>query len=208
MRLLIAGAGGHGCVVADAAEVSADPWDQIAFIDDRYPDLTASGPWPVVGKFSALAGFASHYDACFVAVGGAALRLSLLERSRVLGFKIPLIVHSRAAVSRHARLEPGSIVAAGAVVNVGSDVGFGCIINTGATVDHDCRLGAGVHISPGAHLAGNVAVGTRSWIGIGAIARQGVRIGADVIVGAGALCLEDVRDGVVVVGAPARERTA
>jgi sugar O-acyltransferase (sialic acid O-acetyltransferase NeuD family) len=208
MRLLIAGAGGHGRVVADTAEASAENWDQIAFLDDRYPELTVSGLWQVIGKFDDLARLARNYDACIAAVGSAYVRLSLLERFQALGFKIPLIVHPKATVSRHARLEHGSIVGAGAVVNIGSDVGIGCIINTGATVDHDCRLGAGVHIGPGAHLAGNVAVGMRSWIGIGAIARQGVRIGADVTVGAGALCLEDVRDGVVVVGAPARERSA
>jgi sugar O-acyltransferase (sialic acid O-acetyltransferase NeuD family) len=207
MRLLIAGAGGHGRVVADAAEISAENWDQIAFVDDRYPELAVSGLWQVVGKLDDLSGLAGNFDACIAAVGSASLRLSLLDRSRSYGFNIPVIVHPQATVSRHARLEPGSVVVAGAVVNIGTDIGMGCIINTGATVDHDCRLGAGVHICPGAHLAGNVAVGARSWFGIGAIARQGIRIGADVTVGAGAVCLEDVRDGVVVVGAPARERS-
>jgi serine acetyltransferase len=33
-----------------------------------------------------------------------------------------------------------------------------------------------------------------------------VRIGSDVTVGAGAVCLEDVRDGAVVYGVPAKEK--
>jgi sugar O-acyltransferase (sialic acid O-acetyltransferase NeuD family) len=206
VKLLIAGAGGHGRVVADAAELCEDGWTQIAFLDDRYPSLSFSGAWNVVGTFNDLASFRSSYDACVAAVGDARLRLNLIERAQAAGFSVPSIVHHKATISRHARLHPGSVVAAGGIVNIGSEVGIGCIINTGATVDHDCRLDVGVHVCPGAHLAGDVAIGARSWFGIGAVARQGVRIGADVVVGAGAVCLDDVRDGIFVAGVPARER--
>jgi sugar O-acyltransferase (sialic acid O-acetyltransferase NeuD family) len=206
MRLLIAGAGGHGCVVADAAEASAEGWAEIAFLDDRYPALSRAGAWNVVGTFADLPRLAARYDACIAAVADARLRLELLERATAAGFTIPVVAHPKSSVSRHARMQPGSFVAAGGVVNIGSHVGSGCIINTGATLDHDCRLGAGVHVCPGAHLAGSVTVGMRTWFGIGALARQGISIGADVTVGAGAVCLEDIREGVVVMGVPARER--
>lgn len=206
MRLLIIGAGGHGRVVADTAARSAAQWSEIAFLDDRYPSLAVAGPWSVVGRFPDLEGLAPRFDACISALGDARLRLDLLERARIAGFQLPVVVHPHAAISPHARIEHGSFVAACAAVNIGSELGPGCIVNTGATVDHDCRLGAGVHICPGAHLAGGVEIGERSWFGIGAVARQGVRIGADVTVGAGAVCLEDVRDGATVSGVPARER--
>lgn len=206
MKLLILGAGGHGRVVADAAICSAQPWAEIAFLDDRYPALARSGLWPVVGRFEELARFAGHYDACIAAVGDAGLRLRLLDRAAAAGFAISSVVHRGATLSEHAAVAPGSMLAAGAVVSIGAIVARGCIINTGASVDHDCRLAEGVHVCPGAHLAGGVEIGARTWFGIGAVARQGVRIGADVTVGAGAVCLEDVRDGVVVSGVPARER--
>ena len=206
MRLLILGAGGHGRVVADAAEASAAGYSEIAFLDDRHPELSRSATWPVVGRFDALAGLAARYDACIAAVGDPRLRLKLTQRACEAGLTIVLIVHARATVSRYAQVQAGTVVAAGAVVNIGCRIAAGCIINTGATVDHDCRLEQGVHVCPGAHLAGDVEVGAHSWIGIGAVARQGIRIGADVTVGAGAVCVEDVRDGAVVSGVPARER--
>jgi sugar O-acyltransferase (sialic acid O-acetyltransferase NeuD family) len=207
MRLLIAGAGGHGCVVADAAE-SAGAWDEIAFLDDRYPGLSKARAWDIVGTLADLPRFTGHFDSCIVAIADARLRLDLLEHSSAAGFTLPVIAHPRSSISHHARLGHGSFVAAGGVVNIGSEVGVGCIINTGATLDHDCRVGAGVHLCPGAHLAGGVTVGSRTWFGIGAVARQGIKIGADVVVGAGAVCVADVRDGVVVVGVPARERNS
>lgn len=205
MNLLIAGAGGHGRVVAEAAETTGQ-WSEIAFLDDRYPELRVSGDWNVLGSIADLELHSGRFQACIAAVGDAHLRLDLLRRAEQGGFAVPAIIHARATVSRRARVESGSLIAAGGVVNIGSTVGLGCIINTGATVDHDCNLGSGVHICPGAHLGGNVMIGARTWFGIGAVAIHGVRIGSDVTVGAGAVCLENVRDGAVVYGVPAKEK--
>lgn len=203
MKLLIVGAGGHGRVVADIA--ASDPaWAEIAFLDDSAPTSVASGSWPVVGGFDQLASLAGSFDACIAALGDARRRLEQLTRATAAGFRIPTLVHPSAVVSEKAQLAEGVVVCAAAVVNIGASIARGCIVNTGATVDHDCRLAEGAHICPGAHLAGNVSIGARSWFGIGAVAKQGIRIGSDVTVGAGAVCLEDVVDGVTVVGVPAR----
>lgn len=204
MRLLIGGGGGHGRVAADAA-TAVGRWSEIAFLDDRYPQVVTSGAWPVVGRLDDLTRLFGQYVEFLAAVGDAQLRLDLLARARAAGFSLPVITHPRSAVSPHARLAPGVVVLAGGVVNAGAELAAGCIVNSGATIDHDCHCTEGVHICPGAHLAGDVHVGARTWFGIGAVAKQGIRIGADVTVGAGAVCLRDVPDGVTVVGVPARE---
>ncbi len=49
-----------------------------------------------------------------------------------------------------------------------------------------------------------IVIGARSWIGAGTTVMPGVTIGRDVIAGAGTVITEDVPDGVVVVGNPAR----
>lgn len=206
MRLLVVGAGGHGRVVADIAASDAS-WTEIAFLDDKMPASSAAGAWKVVGALGELAGLAGRYDACIAAFGDARLRLVHLAQARAAGYRIPVLVHPGAAISRRAQLAEGVVVCAGGIVNIGATVGGGCIVNTGATVDHDCRLAEGVHMCPGSHLAGNVMIGARSWFGIGAVAKQGIRIGADVTVGAGSVCLEDVPDGATVFGVPARERS-
>ncbi|MOA55555.1 putative acetyltransferase EpsM [compost metagenome] len=66
-------------------------------------------------------------------------------------------------------------------------------------------MSSAVHISPGARLAGGVKVGEQSWIGIGSCVRQLVNIGRFVIVGAGAAVVDDIPDGMTVVGIPARQ---
>ena len=49
-----------------------------------------------------------------------------------------------------------------------------------------------------------ITLGDNVWLGTGAKVLDGVRIGRDVVVGAGAVVTDDLPDGVVAVGVPAR----
>lgn len=200
--IAILGASGHGKVVADLIETLG--LGTPVFFDDAWPRVTRIGPWFVVGNGEALLASAKQFAGVVVAIGQNRVRLQKLHLLQEHGAELPILVHPVAAVSRHATLESGSIVLAGAVVGAFAKVGLGAILNTGCSVDHDCVLGDAVHVSPGARLAGGVQVGTCSWIGIGAAVRQMVRIGANVMVGAGAAVVTDTGDEVTVVGVPAQ----
>jgi len=203
MRVLVVGAGGHGRVVADVVH-EAGLATELAFVDDRHPALSQSGPWPVVGTIAALPGLRDRYDAFALGIGSWQARSHVWQVLNGLGVRVLTAVHPRATVSRHARLGEGTVVCAGAVVVIGAELGRGCIVNSGATVDHDCRLADWVHVCPGAHLSGDVHVGQGSWIGAGSVVRQGIRIGEGVTLGVGAACVRDLPAGVVAVGVPAR----
>jgi sugar O-acyltransferase (sialic acid O-acetyltransferase NeuD family) len=202
-NLLIAGAGGHGKVVAEAATDSGG-WEKIAFADDRFPGLTSVYDWPVLGRIAQIPEFLGDYADLAVAVGDNFLRLEWLSQFQSLGFQVPVIIHPRAYVGRHVALKPGTVILAKAVINIGTRIGRGCIINTAAVVEHDCELGEGVHVSPGANVAGGVCIGDCSWIGIGASIIPEVRVGKQVTVGAGAAIIRDIPDGLTVVGVPGK----
>lgn len=159
--ILVLGAGGHGRVVADTAEIAG--YENVAFLDDE-ATTSHSGPYTIFGPLSALKDLRDDWKAAIPAVGNNRVRLDLLERLRALGYGTPAILHPAAVVSRHAEIGDGVFLAAGAIVNIGARLGDAVIVNTRATVDHDCEIGQGVHLSPGAHLAGEVAVGARSWV--------------------------------------------
>jgi sugar O-acyltransferase (sialic acid O-acetyltransferase NeuD family) len=202
-KLLIIGAGGHGVVVADAADTGGH-WESIAFLDDAYPHRSRIEDWDIVGSTAALEVHASPDHRVVVAIGNAQVRMALLKKVILAGYKLATVVHQRAHVSRLAAVGGGSVLMANAVVNARAKVGIGSIVNTGATVDHDCLISRGVHIAPGAHLAADVRVGEQSWIGAGASVKEQIRIGNNVTVGAGAAVVNDIPDGSVVVGVPAR----
>ena len=176
MKLLIAGAGGHGRVVAETA-LATRKFSSVAFLDDAVSQSVTPEGWPIVGSLDRLEELASDFHDFVAGIGDAALRIDLLRRARKAGLPCGLIIHPTATVSTHCSIDEGTVVIAGACINVGTRIGEGCIINTGATVDHDCLLAEGVHVCPGAHLAGNVEIGPRAWFGIGAVAKQGIRIG-------------------------------
>jgi sugar O-acyltransferase (sialic acid O-acetyltransferase NeuD family) len=201
-RLAVLGASGHGKVVAEAAQLGG--WTNILFFDDVWPKRTQNGPWSIEGAVEAMLSTADSFDGTIVAIGDCRARFDRFHALEKAGARAATVVHPRACLSAYARLGEGSVMLAGAMVNIDASIGRACIVNTGATIDHDCVLGTAVHVAPGAHLSGGVTVGDRSWIGVGACVRQGFRIGADVMVGAGSVVVRDVPDGSTVVGSPAR----
>lgn len=61
-----------------------------------------------------------------------------------------------------------------------------------------------VLLSEAMHLRGGVKIGSNSWIGTRATILDGVTIGKNVIVGAHSLVKDDVPDGAIVAGTPAK----
>jgi sugar O-acyltransferase (sialic acid O-acetyltransferase NeuD family) len=201
-RLALLGASGHGKVVADAA--LASDWGEVAFFDDAWPERRQNGPWPIVGDGAALMARIQEFQGVIVSIGDCAVRWSKQLALQAAGAPLVTVVHPAATVSRHVVLGAGTVVMAGAVINVDSHIGLANIVNTGATVDHDCWLANGVHICPGAHLSGNVRVGLCTMVGVGVAVKQGISIGAQAVIGAGAVVICQVENASVVVGNPAR----
>jgi sugar O-acyltransferase (sialic acid O-acetyltransferase NeuD family) len=200
-KLAIYGAGGHGRVVADTASMLG--WQGIVFYDDAWPQRQVNSIWPVIGNYENLLANLNKYDGVIVAIGSCLARLEKTRELNSLHAPIISLVHPNAFVSPNSTLGQGSVVFAGAVINIEAKVGEASIINTSATVDHDCIIAPGVHICPGANLSGGVEVGETSWIGVGSCVRHGIKIGANVMVGAGAIIVKDVPNGVTMVGVAA-----
>lgn len=200
---MILAAGGHARVVAETALASGYA-ASIAFLDDR--PLTSVLGWPVIGPLSLAyePSIKDRFSSAFVGIGDAALRLRWIDRLKLIGYTLPVLVHPTSWVSPSAQLGPCTAVFAQSAVQAQADIGCGVIINTGCSVDHQVLLGDGVHVCPGARLAGDVQVGSCTWIGIGSCVKQSITIGSDVTVGAGAAVVCNVPNKVTVVGVPAR----
>lgn len=203
-KLLIIGAGGHGKVIADTATL-LNQWSEIAFLDDRYPEVKQISNLSIIGKFAQAKNFLNDFTYAIVAIGDNQKRLQLSKACQQWGFILPSLIHPSAFVSSDVVIDIGSVIFAQVAINAGVKIGMASIINTGAVIEHDCCLGNGVHISPNAALAGGVTVGDESWIGLGANVIQKISIGSQVKVGAGSVIIRDIQDQVTVVGIPAKE---
>jgi 2,3,4,5-tetrahydropyridine-2,6-dicarboxylate N-acetyltransferase len=123
-----------------------------------------------------------------------------------------------------ARIEPGAIIRdkvvigksavimMGAVVNIGAEIGEGAMIDMNAVVGARGKIGNRVHLGAGAVVAGVLEppskdpceIGDDVLIGANSVILEGVKIGKGSVVAAGSVVVEDVPEGVVVAGTPAR----
>jgi sugar O-acyltransferase (sialic acid O-acetyltransferase NeuD family) len=205
--VLIVGSSGHARVIVDIIERSG-AHTILGFLDDAkapgmveigYPILSGLADLPEIVRSQNPQGF-------LVAIGDNWNRGMVAEKVKEIAPLLPAItvVHPGAQVACSACLGPGTAVMAGAVVNSNASVGSFCILNTRASVDHDSHLDDFASVGPGATLAGNVRVGAYSAICLQACVAERVRIGSHTVVGAGSVVLDDLPDGVIAFGTPAR----
>lgn len=207
-QLYIIGAGGHGKVVADAA-LCQGIWDQIYFVDDRFPSLKSIMGLEVVSSVSQADQFLSAPGAqAIVAIGDNPTRERLQEQLMRRGVFIATVIHPNATVSQSAQIESGTMILAAAVINPEAKIGRGVIVNTGAIVEHDCIIGDWTHLCPKVACAGGVQIGSHVWVGMGANIIQNMIIGNSATVGAGSVVLQSVANHQQVVGVPAREKVS
>ncbi|MGJ1509315.1 acetyltransferase [Sphingobacterium siyangense] len=187
------GASGHGKVIAEIAESCGIIID--GFIDCDNSKQSVLG-YPVFKDLP------SKTVSMIVAIGNNEVRKRIVFNN--VNAKYPFIIHNASTISKRALLGNGSVVMAGATINVDVNIGQHCIINTNASVDHDCFIEDFVHLSPNVALAGNVTIGEGTHVGIGASVIQGIKIGKWCKIGAGAVIIRDVPNGCTVVGNPGK----
>ena len=123
-----------------------------------------------------------------------------------------------------ARIEPGAVIREqvtigenavimmGAIINIGAVIGESTMIDMGVVMGGRATVGAHCHIGAGTVLAGviepasatPVIVEDNAFIGANAVVIEGVHIGKNAVVAAGSVVINDVPDGAVVAGVPAK----
>ncbi len=191
--MYIYGASGHGKVILEIAESKGIQVKGFIDIDPNKNELLG---------YRVFHSLVDQSAEMILAIGNNNVRKKLAMQNP--NFKYSTLIHPLANISKRAQFNEGTVVMAGATVNVDVIVGMHCIINTNASIDHDCVIEDFVHLSPNVGLAGNVIVGEGSHIGIGASVIQGIKIGRWCTIGAGAVIIKDVPDGSTIVGNPGR----
>ena len=119
----------------------------------------------------------------------------------LLDFKnIKARIEPGALIREKVEIGDGAVIMMGAVINIGAIVGPGTMIDMGVVLGGRATVGANCHIGAGAVLAGVVEPASATPVIIG----DGVLVGANAVVAAGAVVVEDVPEGAVVAGCPAK----
>jgi|GEM_PF-46408 len=205
MKIVIAGAGGHGRVLLDilrnnhqfevAAFLDADP----ALHGKNIDGLEVIGGLDTLEKFRSLG-----IGGGIIAIGDNRIRQVYADRFEKNHISLVSAIHPSATMADTASVGKNVTIAAGANICTHVAIEDSAIVNTGAIIDHESHIQKAAHICPGVRIAGHVIVRPYAFVGIGATIIQGISIGESAIVGAGAVVLEDVPPYATVVGVPAR----
>jgi len=204
-KIILIGAGGHCKVIIDIIK-STNEYEIVGITDKNIKGSLLETP--IIGDDIILEKlYESGVEYAFVCLGAIkdfSVRNKLYQMLKNIGFKVPILIHKNAIISKYASIGEGTCVMPGAIVNPGANIGENCIINTGSIIEHDCKLENNIHISPKVCLGGGVKIGNNSHVGIGSTVIQGITIGNNVTIGAGAVVINDIQDECVAVGVPAK----
>lgn len=193
--MLIYGASGHSKVIIDS--LILNKIDEIFLFDDDM-SKTKLLNYSISGLYNP--NFRPN-DSLIIGIGNNAIRKQISKNIKHK-FAISIDIHSVA--SKESKIEDGTVLFSGSIVQSSTYIGKHCIINTKASVDHDCYLADFVHLGPGSTLCGDVIVGEGTLIGVGVAVIPGVKIGKWSIVAAGSVVIDNVPDFTLVAGNPAR----
>jgi sugar O-acyltransferase (sialic acid O-acetyltransferase NeuD family) len=200
-KIIIFGAGGHATSVANVAESAG--YEVIAFVDKDKTGETLLDR-PVFNECAAIEGWQDLFLA--IAIGDNFTRERVYRdlQLRCSPQRFPVLVHRSATISKHAKIDFGTVVMPGALVGPNCIVGKFCLLNTRASIDHDTTMLDFSSLAPGAIAGGRVSIGLRSSIAISATVINGISIGNDTIIGASSLLNSNLPNNVVAYGNPAK----
>ncbi len=186
-QIILIGGGGHCKACIDVIEQAGNY--QIAGIVDLPEKInTRVLGYEIVASDNDLELLANDYAYFLITVGqieSPDKRIHLFQKLQALNACLPEIISPLAYVSRHAVIQPGTIIMHYGVVNAGAKIGPNCIINTKALIEHDAVIGANCHISTGAIINGRTIVGPGTFVGSNAVCRDNIQVPPNTVIGFG-----------------------
>jgi len=206
-QIILIGGGGHCKSCIEVIE-SEGVFEIVGIIDskDKIGDLVLG--YRTIGCDADLPQLREKYDYALITVGQiktSEVRTRLFHLLNQLQFKLPVITASSAVVSKHSKIQKGTIIMHQALVNAGATIGENCIINTKALIEHDCIIGNHSHISTNVTLNGNITVGNDCFIGSNACLSNGISVSDNAIIGTNSLLRAPINTAGTYVGNPIRK---
>ncbi len=189
--LFIVGAGGFGreaiWTVERINSLSQRPeWNILGYADDdpKWRKGQNFEGYPILGTVETAS---RDYPGAsvFIALGNNAKRSEMYKKLR--GHDFPALIDPKAQISPTTEFLQGTFIGAGAVIQVGSELGMFDVIGSNAVVGHDAVLGDFVNMGPGSVIAGGskIGAGVSFYANSATMPRTVIGEGARILAGAG-----------------------
>jgi sugar O-acyltransferase (sialic acid O-acetyltransferase NeuD family) len=208
--LLIVGTGGFARETAEAARAineREESWALEGFLDDapKMHGKTVNG-LPVLGP--AELAHEMPQAAVVIATGrpdNYVSRRAIADRLALDSDRFATIVHPTGAIGPSCRVGPGSVLLAHTTLTADVVIGSHVAVMPQVVIPHDAVIGDFVTMASGARIGGSCQVDEGAYIGSAACLRQGILVGRWALVGMGSVVTQDVPEGRMWHGVPARD---
>tara|TARA_Y100000590_G_scaffold458083_1_gene612064 strand:- start:2 stop:652 length:651 start_codon:yes stop_codon:yes gene_type:complete len=182
-KIILIGGGGHALSCADVIESKKDY--VIAGVVLKNKKDKNKNKFNVVGYENDLLKLRKKYKYAHIAVGqikNYKIRFELYKILKKYNYILPPLIPKFSYVSPKAKIEEGTILMNGTIVNSNARIGKNCIINTGVIIEHGAKIGNFNHISTGVIINGDVKIGEKNFIGSGTILYNQANVGSKKII--------------------------
>jgi sugar O-acyltransferase (sialic acid O-acetyltransferase NeuD family) len=174
-KLVLVGGGGHCISCIDVIEAE-NKYEIVGIVDLKENLGKNILGYEVFGTDDDLPELSKKYDYFLITLGqikSANRRKKLFSLLREQNVKFPTIISPNSYVSKHSRVEEGTIIMHGAIINAKASIGKNCIVNSNALIEHGVQIDDHCHISTASVVNGDVKIENESFIGSGATIVQG-----------------------------------
>lgn len=205
-KIIIAGAGGFGREILQLIKDinhHAESWHIAGFINDIPNALDGyECSHGIIGTINDCRPSADEVYVC--AIGDPVGRMQVVEKLRTKGAQFTSLIHPTAIIGSYSSIGEGLIMYSFSKISVNCEIGDFVSIASASLVGHDVTLGDYCAISPSCTLTGNVKIGDRVFLGSNSTVIPRIVVGNDVYVGAGSVVISPLKNGLKVMGNPAR----
>lgn len=206
MNLYIYCAGGFGKEVMDVARRKnsvTQQWDDIKFVDDVL-GVDVKYRAQVMRFDQVLSNDGIEQAEFLIAAGEPAVRHKIRVKLEQAKAKLGRLVDISTVVADTANISDGVFITPLCSVSSDAVLARNSCVNTMSIIGHDVFIDENSVISSMVNMGGACVVGKDTYIGMGALIKEGVKIGSNSIVGMGSVVYNDIPDGVIALGNPAR----
>lgn len=205
-ELIIVGAGGFGRellqIIKDVNKVKKT-WNIKGFIDDNLNALDhLECDYGIIGTIKDY--FPNEREVLACAIAKPQVKQTIIEQLKARGAVFANIVHPGAMISDFVQIGEGVIVYKGAMIGPNVQIGdFVTLLS--AAIGHDVQIGDFSTISSFCDVTGGVTLGKRTFLASRVSIIPNRKIGDDVYACVGSIIMKNVRNGIKVMGYPAKK---
>jgi|TARA_B110000116_G_C16770491_1_gene553057 sugar O-acyltransferase (sialic acid O-acetyltransferase NeuD family) len=139
-----------------------------------------------------------------IAIQSSLVKRKIHEKMSQYGYAFPNFIHPSSVVTSSVKKEQGLIISPFCCIGANIKFGLHNYVNFSSGIGHDSQIGNFVHINSGVQIGGQSKLGDEVLVGSGATILQGLSIGNKSTIGLGSVVLSKVKNGVTVIGNPAK----